>query len=79
MLIAAALEQVVQDNYAAAQASERQVDRGRAGQVIRDGDTRTVARASATYLDLAEQSFEAATIRLCTDTYRRQPSYQGKT
>jgi len=51
MLIAAALEQVVRDNYAAAQASERQVDRGRAGQVIRDGDTRTVARASATYLD----------------------------
>jgi hypothetical protein len=79
MLIAAALEQVVRDNYAAAQVSEPQVDRGRAGQVIRDGNTRTLARVSATYLDLAEQSCEAATIRLCTDTCRRQSSYRGKT
>jgi hypothetical protein len=57
MLIAATLGQVFQDDIAAAQVSESQVNRGRTSKVLR-GD-RTETRVSATYLNLAEHSREA--------------------
>ena len=57
MLIAATLGQVFQDDIAAAQVSESQVNRGRTSKVLRGDQTET--RVSATYLNLAEHSREA--------------------
>ena len=51
--------------------------RGRTRLVVRGGVTET--RAFVAHFNQAEQPIEAATIRPCTDTYRKQAGYLGKT
>jgi hypothetical protein len=52
----------LQDTYTAAQVSERQVDRGRAGRVMRDDDTGV--RAFAAYLNLTAMELSASQTKL---------------